>query len=291
MPIFISYSHQDKDFVDRLAEQLVRNRVYVWLDRWELHVGDSITARIEDAITNASALLVILSNASVESPWCKREINSGLVRELDERRVVVLPVLLQNCPIPLFLRDKIYADFRSNFDEGLRTVLEATARISNPSTGRIEDPTFHSDWSLDWGESGGNAAFRLTIVQEAIDQQFTILSLISILTDDEGDKNYHQLLVEAGTERANAEFISLAIDSLTQSHDVRIVLTDQFERAEAFSCVTDSGTYEIIVSSRRLGLDNGRDVIVDIGSQLVELAKGMRSVLERPPSNLSPQSP
>ena len=39
MPIFISYSHEDSEFVDRLAAQLVRNRVYIWLDRWELRVA------------------------------------------------------------------------------------------------------------------------------------------------------------------------------------------------------------------------------------------------------------
>lgn len=181
MPIFISYSHQDKNFVDRLAVQLVRNRVYVWLDRWELHVGDSLTSRIEDAITSASALLVILSAASVESAWCKREINSGLVRELEERRVVVLPVLIEDCAVPLFLRDKLYADFRTNFDDGLRTVLEATARISNPNTGRIEDSEYHMDWSLEWRELDGEARFRITIIQEAADQPYTILSMLTIL--------------------------------------------------------------------------------------------------------------
>ena len=35
MPLFISYSHSDKNFVDRLAAQLVLRKVHVWLDRWE----------------------------------------------------------------------------------------------------------------------------------------------------------------------------------------------------------------------------------------------------------------
>ena len=33
MPIFISYSHADSDFVDRLATQLVSHAVNVWVDR------------------------------------------------------------------------------------------------------------------------------------------------------------------------------------------------------------------------------------------------------------------
>jgi hypothetical protein len=285
MPIFISYSHQDKEFVDQLAAQLVRNRVYIWLDRWELHVGDSITFRIEDAITNAGALLVILSRASVESPWCRREMNGGLVRELEERRVVVLPVLVEDCTVPLFLRDKLYADFRSNFDDGLRTIIEATARISNPNTGRIEAPTFHVDWSLDWAETTESILFRLTLIQEAVDDQFTILSIVTILSDREGHENYRRLLVAEDPETANTAAISLVVSTMTESDDLRILLNDQFEHVESYFCATDSGTYKVVISSRRLGPDNGRSVIYDLAPPLQDLTEKMRSVMERPSSS------
>ncbi|MBY7669057.1 toll/interleukin-1 receptor domain-containing protein [Vibrio anguillarum] len=46
MPIFISYSHENKDFVDKLAIQLVQNNVNVWMDRWELSIGDSIIDKV-----------------------------------------------------------------------------------------------------------------------------------------------------------------------------------------------------------------------------------------------------
>jgi hypothetical protein len=42
MPIFISYNHQDSAFVDRLARNLVLRRHNVWMDRWEMNVGDSL---------------------------------------------------------------------------------------------------------------------------------------------------------------------------------------------------------------------------------------------------------
>lgn len=283
MPIFISYSHQDKDFVDQLAAQLVRNRVYVWLDRWELHVGDSITSRVEDAITSASALLVILSKSSVESSWCRREINSGLIRELEERRVVVLPVLVEDCAIPLFLRDKIYADFRTDFDDGLRTVLEATARISNPNTGQIPDPVYHSDWALEWGTPlSGGITFRIAIVQHAAEQEYSILSVVEISADDAGDKSYGRLVGAEGTEKANAKIIGLVVSALTESEDIRFTLTDQFGKAASYTVTTNSGTFEVIATSRRLGLDNGRDVLVDLDSQLQELASQMAAVVEGP---------
>jgi hypothetical protein len=63
--------------------------------------------------------------------------------------IVVLPVLIEDRDIPISLREQLYADFRSDFDTGLRTILEAVSRISNAATGRIDEPTYHSDWAFD----------------------------------------------------------------------------------------------------------------------------------------------
>jgi hypothetical protein len=63
LPVFISYSHSDRDFAEKLALQLVKERAPVWIDRWELNVGDSLIQRIQDAVAGASALLLVLSKA------------------------------------------------------------------------------------------------------------------------------------------------------------------------------------------------------------------------------------
>src|SRR5712691_6770427 len=137
MPVFISYSHQDERFATRLAAQLVKHKARVWIDQWELHVGDSLLERIQAAMQGASALIVILSKAAVDSEWCKKELSSGLLRELEERKVVVLPVLMEDCQIPLFVRGKRYADFRHDFDRGLQDILEAVAAVTSDSLGRV----------------------------------------------------------------------------------------------------------------------------------------------------------
>ncbi len=51
MPIFISYSHENTEFVDKFAANLVLKKAHVWLDRWELKVGDSIIQRVESALS------------------------------------------------------------------------------------------------------------------------------------------------------------------------------------------------------------------------------------------------
>ena len=78
MPVFISYSHEDKGFVDKLAGHLILSKVHVWVDRWELNVGDSIIAKIQQVIQEASALIVVLLA-------CLRAIR--MVQERAERRI------------------------------------------------------------------------------------------------------------------------------------------------------------------------------------------------------------
>ena len=148
MPIFISYNQKDKEFVDRLASNLVRMKHNVWMDRWELKVGDSITEKVESALTDSSAVIVIISKNSIESGWCRRELSAALVREIDEKRSILLPCRIDDCEMPLFLKDKLYADFITNPDQALNDLDTALATVSNPFQHRFEEPVFHTDWSL-----------------------------------------------------------------------------------------------------------------------------------------------
>ena len=82
MPVFISYSHSDAEIVNKLAAHLVKLNANVWIDTWELNIGDSILNKVQEAIQESSALLVILSKESVASEWCKKELSAGLMRIL-----------------------------------------------------------------------------------------------------------------------------------------------------------------------------------------------------------------
>src|SRR6185437_5021087 len=97
--VFLSHSSGDKPFVDRLAADLERVNVGVWYDKWEIRVGDSLLDKISEGIQRNDYLAIVLSSRSVQSEWVKREVNAALMRELAERRVVVLPLLLEDCEI------------------------------------------------------------------------------------------------------------------------------------------------------------------------------------------------
>lgn len=137
--VFISYSSKDRNLASKLATDLKSRGLNVWYDQWELKVGDSLISRIGAGIRVQDYLIVILSKASVKSPWVMKELSAGLIRELEEKRVVVLPLVIEDCDIPPLLSDKIYADFRENYSSGLNRLLDVFPGRLFPSGISIPD--------------------------------------------------------------------------------------------------------------------------------------------------------
>lgn len=123
--IFISYSSQDSKFADRLARDLDKIGVNVFYAKWNIRVGDSIVEKINNALSSYDNLLVILSSSSINSTWVKRELNSSLMRQLNEQKIRIFPILLENCDIPPLLGDIKYANFTNEYHVGFRELISA----------------------------------------------------------------------------------------------------------------------------------------------------------------------
>lgn len=283
MPVFISYSHADELIVNKLAAHLVKHNANVWVDTWELNVGDSILNRVQDAIQESSALLVVLSKTSVESEWCKKELSAGLVRELDEKRVVVLPVLVEDCEIPLFLREKMYADLRMDFNRGLHKVLDAIAKVTNADQGRLEQDEGTVDWSEDWGYNDNLFHLRFTIVNSPNTLPMTFLTQIYVFCNEVATNRYRQY------ESANLGWVGRAaiaevLFDFGAKDDFRVILDNQFPQ-EVKARIADPKTgaaYEVICECRKIGQDNGKDQLINISDHLKQIREYIRAVSRKP---------
>lgn len=122
--LFLSYSRVDREFAERLAEDLKASGITVWWDRWDVDVGDSLPGTIESALAQSTWFGIVLSPDSVASPWVRTELELALTLEI-EGRVKVLPILYRPCEIPLSLRRKAWADFTSSPEEGLTSLLRS----------------------------------------------------------------------------------------------------------------------------------------------------------------------
>jgi len=125
--VFVSYSSKDLPFVKRLAGDLRDKGVNVWLDQWEIRVGDSILQKIEEGIRAHDHFAVVLSPEAVASTWVRRELEAVVMQQHAGRRVAVLPILYRPCELPPFLAGIRYADFTASYDSGLQQLVAVLA--------------------------------------------------------------------------------------------------------------------------------------------------------------------
>ncbi len=139
--IFLSHSRQDKDFVQRLTKDLRRNGHVVWIDESEIRVGDSLIEKIRDGIDKVDFVAAILSKTSVQSEWVKRELDVAMNREIESKRVIVLPIMIEKVELPGFLKGKFYADFRNTdlYNDSLEKLLTKLGPTEKPKDMSIEE--------------------------------------------------------------------------------------------------------------------------------------------------------
>lgn len=277
MPIFISYSQRDKEFVDSLAKNLVLLKHNVWMDRWELKVGDSLTEKVENALTESSAVILIISENSVNSGWCRRELNAVLVREIEEKRSLILPCRIDDCEMPLFLRDKLYADFKADPDKALRDINTALATISNPFQARFEEPEFIRDWAVDWKTHDGREIIRFHFVDHG--PSYVVVSTCNVTCNDAAGKLFKRLRKEQKTADYIDRVLGYIEGNLENSPLMPPpIISDQFEKCVAWNIKKGREELDILFTYRRMGKETGFDTLVHLDNNIRQARNHIKEV-------------
>jgi adenylate cyclase len=125
--VFLSYAREDVDIARQLAEWVGRAGHEVWWDR-HIHGGTRFSSEIDRALKDAEAVVVIWSDASVDSAWVQDEATEGR----DSGRLV--PIRLGRSRPPLGFR-QFHCIPLGNWDgsgepEALTELLTAIAKAS-----------------------------------------------------------------------------------------------------------------------------------------------------------------
>ncbi|MEM9088931.1 MAG: FHIPEP family type III secretion protein [Cyanobacteria bacterium P01_F01_bin.53] len=138
--VFLSHSSINADLAHRLALDLQAANIDVWLDQWELGVGEEIVQNIEQGVDEADFVIVLLTRASVASDWVNREWRRKVYSEAKTERVEIVPVRSEFCEMPDFLAQRSYADISGgSYPLGFRHLLEILCYYSDaPSIERPE---------------------------------------------------------------------------------------------------------------------------------------------------------
>jgi hypothetical protein len=142
---FISYNHADAELARGIAAALEANGYYVWIDEGQLKLGDSLIQSIGDAIDQVDFLVALVSEHSMRSEWCKKELALAMTGELNRRQVSVLVCRVGDAVVPPSLVDKLYLQVSSDDAAGAAAELDRHMRLhltpSAPIPKRHSNPT------------------------------------------------------------------------------------------------------------------------------------------------------
>lgn len=139
--VFLSHCHVDKPFARKLAADLRRHGHAIWIDEAEINIGDSLIEKIRCGIDQVDFVAALLSPTSVASEWVRRELDIASNREIKNKKVLVLPILIEHVELPGFLEGKRYADFTTEdkYEDGLKAMLKALGNVSSPPEATAEE--------------------------------------------------------------------------------------------------------------------------------------------------------
>jgi hypothetical protein len=123
MNVFLSYENSNRPFIDdQLIPFLKELRVDPLIMDLQLVIGASIESnrdtRLSQLLRECEFIIVVLSREYVRSPWLRKELLAFQKLEAVRRSDLLLPVVLDNCRVPVELKGRICADFRQSIEQG-----------------------------------------------------------------------------------------------------------------------------------------------------------------------------
>lgn len=127
--VYLAHSSADRAMAERITEGLRKAGIGVWLDKNELRVGDRIISQMGAGIRSSRFMAVMISKESNKSDWVREEWEAKLADDKKTGRNSLLPIVVDDCDVPPFLDTRLCADFRSDYEAGLKDLLTAIFRL------------------------------------------------------------------------------------------------------------------------------------------------------------------
>lgn len=148
--VFLSYSHEDAEWVKGLATRLSDERGFtVWFDEWALVPGESWQAGMARGMDQSKTFAVCIGKQTTEG-WVREEVERALDQRTVREGFRVLAVILPDASsdyVPPFLSEKTWVDFRKDpaysfhkLSQGIKGEPVGRWPIEGPTTTDTLDP-------------------------------------------------------------------------------------------------------------------------------------------------------
>lgn len=206
--VFISHSSASKPFAKLMRESLRQSEVHAWVDENEIYVGEDILDRLGDGLGKMDALVLLISKQAMESEWVDREVKFAAMREITERKPIILPFILDETSIDdlrrwWFLSRENILRVRPDPGGAARAVNEILKAVKRRSSSVRSSPSeredFHGDSRIDelirdigpgdW-EAARRAALEILSRTDRSGHNELFESLLSYLGRCHGDEQF-----------------------------------------------------------------------------------------------------
>lgn len=126
--VFLSHSSKDKPIVRALAERMRQDGLRVWLDEWEIQLGDSVPTMLEYGLEHSRMLILCMSAHAFDSDWAQLESQTFRFRDPLNRERRFIPVKLDDAPIKGSLAQFLCLDWRTQSAENYQRLMAACQR-------------------------------------------------------------------------------------------------------------------------------------------------------------------
>lgn len=87
--IFISHASVNKPEIEKIIPFLNAINMNVWVDKYNINVGDSIEKKVFEGIDNSNAVIFWITKDFLKSPWCKEEMDHFIDRAINEDVLII----------------------------------------------------------------------------------------------------------------------------------------------------------------------------------------------------------
>ncbi|MEQ9237690.1 TIR domain-containing protein [Coleofasciculus sp. E2-BRE-01] len=158
LDVFISYSRADSDFARKLNDELQLQGKTTWFDQESIASGADFAQEINGGIQACDNFLFILSPRSVNSPYCKDEVEYAA--GLNKRFVTVLHRAVNSDELHRELGKVQWIDFNPN-EKDFNANFRQLVRTLDTDREHLHNHTKWSQRAIEWEEKGKSADLLL----------------------------------------------------------------------------------------------------------------------------------
>ncbi|NRT77622.1 toll/interleukin-1 receptor domain-containing protein [Clostridium beijerinckii] len=268
MKVFISYSRKDKKFAHKLSRLLTKNKIFYFIDNSEITVGNGLSTKIENGLNEATHFIALMSKNYFKSNWCKKELSYALKKQEDEKREIIIPILIEECILPQSISDIFYINAVQGLENSYAEILEVINRLSNDNVGKSYESNYIIDWGVEWGMLKGGPSessfFYLNIdgVFWEKNKEYSIITKISVRGLSNLVYKYVRYKNQNEDYKLRNEIYTILSLLLKKEPDIfKIILDDDYSKTRNVYIDSSVGEFDVSLFARRLGPDPGNDIL------------------------------